>query len=125
EGPQFSSRGESLVYRSYGVDVIGMTNMPEAKLAREAEICYATIAVATDYDCWHASEEAVNVDMVIKALMNATEKAKRLILETISRIGGKEACRCGESLKYAIVTDRNSLSDGVKKEYELLLGKYL
>lgn len=105
EGPQFSSRGESFAYRALGVDVIGMTNATEAKLAREAEICYATLAIPTDYDCWHESEEDVSVEAVIARLSTGIGKARAVILEAIRHLPSAGPCRCHEALRGAIMTD--------------------
>ena len=105
EGPQFSTRAESLTYRSWDVSVVGMTNLPEARLAREAEICYATLALATDYDCWHQSEEDVSVEAVLAVLRSNVANAQRLIKTTIARIGsGPRACPCAKALDHAIMT---------------------
>src|SRR5437773_5926623 len=103
EGPQFSTRAESNLYRSWGVDVIGMTNLQEAKLAREAEICYVTMALVTDYDCWHPSHDAVTVDQVIAVLNQNSENAQRLIRETVQQISPQRPCKCGSALKSAIL----------------------
>ncbi len=125
EGPAFSSRAESRVYRKWGVDVIGMTNMPEAKLAREAEICYSTLALATDYDCWHASEQDVSIEAVLAIIRRNVEHSKRIIREVAGRLPGKKGCGCGETLRYAIITDRKKIPPATRKRLSLLLGKYL
>lgn len=125
EGPQFSTRGESNIYRGWGVDVIGMTNVTEAKLAREAEICYATIALATDYDCWHETEEDVTVEAVIAILMKNVETAKRIIKEAVPRIPSKRECHCGEALKNAIMTKADLIPEKTKKDLDLIIGKYI
>lgn len=125
EGPQFSTRAESNIYRSWGVDVIGMTNIPEAKLAREAEICYATMALSTDYDCWHEEEESVTVEMILETLKANVEKAKSIIRASIPLIASERRCRCKEALKYAVVTRREAIPEEKKKELGLLLGRYL
>ena len=125
EGPMFSSRAESNIYRSWGVDVIGMTNYQEAKLAREAEICYATIALATDYDCWHEQEGPVDVAMVIKVLLENVSKAQATIRALLPRLKIGENCSCRRALKDAIITDRRMISDEVKKRLDPLIGKYL
>ena len=104
EGPQFSTRAESLIYRTWNVDVIGMTNATEAKLAREAELCYSTIALATDYDCWHHSEETVTVEAVLAVMKNNIETSKALIREAVRILGGSRACACCESLRSTIMT---------------------
>lgn len=125
EGPQFSTRAESLLYRSWGVDVIGMTNIPEAKLAREAEMCYATLALATDYDCWHETEEDVSVEAVLTIMRRNVENAKEAIRLTALAIGEKGPCSCGEALKFAIVTDPQAVPEETKVDLEPIIGKYL
>lgn len=125
EGPQFSSRGESRIYRGWGVDVIGMTNVTEAKLAREAEICYATLALATDYDCWHETEEDVTIDAVIAILKANVETAKAIIRRAVSNIPVTRACPCAEALKYAIMTPAELIPAATKEKLELLIGKYI
>jgi 5'-methylthioadenosine phosphorylase len=125
EGPQFSTRGESHVYRQWGVDVIGMTNIPEAKLAREAEICYATIALATDYDCWRSSEAAVTADAVVKVLMENVSKSKALLKEVIAKLPTGRDCHCGQALENAIITDRNKIPAKIKSQLDIIVGKYL
>jgi 5'-methylthioadenosine phosphorylase len=121
EGPQFSSRGESLIYRQWGVDVIGMTNATEAKLAREAEICYATLALVTDYDCWHQEESDVTVEAVIKLLHDNVVKAKQVLAAVVPTIAAARACRCGEALRYAIITRPEAVSARAKARLKLLL----
>ncbi|MSR23844.1 MAG: S-methyl-5'-thioadenosine phosphorylase [Nitrospiraceae bacterium] len=125
EGPQFSSRGESLLYRQWGVDVIGMTSMPEAKLAREAELCYATMALVTDYDCWHASEESVTVEMILATLHNNVAQAKRVLRAAVPAIAELRTCPCGSALQYAIVTAPERISVALRKRLQPLIGKYL
>ena len=125
EGPQFSTRGESLVYRQWGVDVIGMTNATEAKLAREAEICYSTIALATDYDCWHETHEDVTADAVLAILKQNVVMAQRIIREAVPRIPGERRCPCREALRNAILTDPQRIPGGTRERLRLLLGKYL
>ena len=125
EGPQFSSRGESLLYRQWGVDVIGMTNMPEAKLAREAELCYATVALVTDYDCWHGSEESVTVEMILATLHNNVAQARRILRAAVPAAAGAQACPCGNALQYAIVTAPDKIPSGMRKKLQPLIGKYL
>jgi 5'-methylthioadenosine phosphorylase len=121
EGPQFSTRAESLLYRSWGVSVIGMTNMPEAKLAREAELPYATIAIATDYDCWHASEEDVSVEAVVAVLQKSVATTKRLLLELASMLPDPRKSPAAGALKTAILTDRTLLSKATRDELAWLL----
>lgn len=125
EGPQFSTRAESKIYRKWGVDVIGMTNATEAKLAREAEICYATLALSTDYDCWHETEEDVTVEAVIAVLMKNVETAKKIIKEAVSMMPAKRGCRCSEALKNAIMTKAELIPEKTKKDLELIIGKYI
>jgi len=125
EGPQFSTLAESNLYRSWGADVIGMTNLQEAKLAREAEICYATMALVTDYDCWHESEEAVTVDAVIANLTKNAETAHRMIMETIKGLPFERTCQCASSLQYGIITQPDHISKKKRKELAPLIGKYL
>jgi 5'-methylthioadenosine phosphorylase len=125
EGPAFSTRAESRIFRKWGVDVIGMTNMPEAKLAREAEICYATLALATDYDCWHESGEDVSIEAILAIIRQNVEHSKRIIREVAMRLPGGEECGCGETLRYAIITDRKKIPSATRKRLDLLLGKYL
>lgn len=125
EGPAFSTKAESNLYRSWGMDVIGMTNMAEAKLCREAEICYATLAAVTDYDCWHPSHETVTVEMIVQNLLKNVENAKKIISEVIKRLPKERKCNCAEALKYAIITDRKLIPAKIKKDLKLLIGKYL
>lgn len=125
EGPAFSTRAESNIYRKWGVDVIGMTNMPEAKLAREAELCYATLALATDYDCWHESEEDVSIGAVLAIIRQNVENSKRIIREIAKGLPGKGECACAATLKHAIITDRKKIPAAARKRLSLLIGKYL
>lgn len=125
EGPQFSTRAESGIYRSWGVDVIGMTNIPEAKLAREAEICYSTIALSTDYDCWHTSEESVTVDMILQTIRDNVAMAREIIKRAAPMIPSKRACKCSSAMKYAVITDKKAVPAKTKKALSLLIGKYL
>ena len=125
EGPQFSTRGESLIYRKWGVDIIGMTNIPEAKLAREAEICYGTIALATDYDCWHEEEEDVTIDAVLEIIRKNVKMAQNIIRNAVKKIKPDRECGCPESLKYAIITARDRIPAKIKKDLKLIFGKYL
>lgn len=125
EGPMFSSRAESKIYRSWGVDVIGMTNYQEAKLAREAEICYATIALSTDYDCWHVDEGPVDVAMVVKTLQDNVAKAQKTISLILPEIKDGHDCQCHSALEHAIITDRGSITDNVKDKLGPIIGKYL
>ncbi len=124
EGPAFSTRAESNVYRSWGMDVIGMTNLQEAKLAREAEICYATVAMVTDYDCWHEAHDAVTVDQILGVLKQNTENARKLVPEVIRALPEKRDCKCGSALKHAIITDPAAIPAEAKQRLGLLIGKY-
>lgn len=121
EGPQFSTKAESKLYRQWGVDVIGMTNIPEAKLAREAEICYATLALATDYDCWHETEESVTVEGILKIMHDNAVQAKKVILQALQYTSEPRTCGCGTALQQAMVTSPVAISASVKKRYQLFL----
>ncbi len=125
EGPAFSTLAESNLYRSWGMDVIGMTNMAEAKLAREAEICYATMACVTDYDCWHPDYETITVDMVIRNLQKNIENARKIISAAIKILPDKRTCACKDALKYAIITDRKLIPAKIKKDLNIIIGKYI
>ncbi|HEY2933056.1 MAG TPA: S-methyl-5'-thioadenosine phosphorylase [Acidobacteriota bacterium] len=125
EGPQFSTRAESLLYRSWGVDLIGMTNLQEAKLAREAEICYCTIALVTDYDCWHETEEPVTAEMVIACLQKNAENAKKLIGAAVAAMPSAYRCGCHDALKFSILTDPAMISTESRTNLALILNKYL
>ena len=121
EGPQFSTRAESLLYRQWGVDVIGMTNATEAKLAREAEICFATMALVTDYDCWHESEESVSVEAILSIMHANVEQAKNVLRQHVQQSAGPGACACRTALRQAIVTPPTAMTASVKRRYHLLL----
>ncbi|MEI6831612.1 MAG: S-methyl-5'-thioadenosine phosphorylase [Candidatus Omnitrophota bacterium] len=125
EGPQFSTLAESKLYRSWGMDIIGMTNMAEAKLCREAEICYCTLACVTDYDCWHPQHESVTLDMVMSNLNKNIENAKRVISKVIKDLPLERKCSCGQALKFAIVTERKLIPAKVKKDLNIIIGKYV
>ena len=125
EGPNFSTRAESNIYRSWGVDIIGMTNIPEARLAREAEICYGTLALATDYDCWHAEHEDVSVEAVIAIINQNVATARSIIKSAASRLGEARGCGCGEALKFAVMTHKETIPAATRQKLELLVGKYL
>jgi 5'-methylthioadenosine phosphorylase len=125
EGPQFSTLAESKLYRSWGMDIIGMTNLQEAKLAREAEICYATIALVTDYDCWHPDHDSVTVEMVIANLTQNAKMAQEIIAGAVGMLPYARTCECASALKYALVTRPDAIPDHVKKELAPLVGKYL
>ena len=125
EGPAFSSVAESNVYRSWGMDIIGMTNLQEAKLAREAEICYATLALVTDYDCWHPSHDAVSVETVIEYLNKNVRNAQTIMRESVRRLKGTErTCKCGSALKNAIFTPRELWPEATTKKLEAIIKKY-
>lgn len=125
EGPQFSTKAESNVYRSWGMDVIGMTNLQEAKLAREAEICYVTIAMVTDYDCWHPHHDSVTVDQIVAVLMKNAENACKVVRETVAAMPKLRNCKCGSALAHAILTDRDKIPAATRERLKLILDKYL
>lgn len=125
EGPQFSTRAESRAYRQWGVDVIGMTALPEAKLAREAEICYATLALVTDYDVWHETADPVTADMIIANLLANVDLAKRVISATVAILPSAEGCACQSALRDAIITQPNLVPEDVRRDLSPLLNKYL
>jgi 5'-methylthioadenosine phosphorylase len=126
EGPQFSTRAESNLYRSWGADVIGMTNLQEAKLAREAEICYATIAMVTDYDCWREGHDDVTVDQVVAVLHQNADNASKVVRAAVAAVHAQEkACACRDALKYAILTDRKAIPAETRQKLSILLDKYL
>jgi len=125
EGPAFSTKAESQVYRSWGMDVIGMTNLQEAKLAREAEICYVTIAMVTDYDCWHPEHDAVTVNDIIANLVKNAENAAKVVAVAVAAMPEVRECKCASALSHAIITDRSAIPEETKKKLDLLIGKYL
>jgi len=125
EGPLFSTKAESFLYRSWGASVIGMTALPEAKLAREAEICYATLAYVTDYDCWHESHDSVTIEMVIANLLRSVEMAKKILKMVATQIPEKRECQCATALKDAIITSPERIPAHLKKKLALLIGKYV
>ncbi len=125
EGPQFSTLAESRLYRSWGMDVIGMTNLQEAKLAREAEICYATLALVTDYDCWHPDHDSVTVDLIIANLLQNAATAQKTIAEAVGRLDGTRACACKDALATAIITRPEHVPGEVKKDLAPIIGKYM
>jgi 5'-methylthioadenosine phosphorylase len=125
EGPQFSTLAESRLYRSWGMDVIGMTNLQEAKLSREAEICYATLALVTDYDCWHPDHDAVTVDLIIANLVENAATARRTIAEAVSRIDGPRTCACKDALATAIITRPEDVPVQTTQELAAIIGKYM
>ena len=124
EGPAFSTKAESFLYRSWGMDVIGMTNLTEAKLAREAEICYVTVAMVTDYDCWHEEHDAVTVTQIIATLNKNAENACKVIAEAVARTPAERACKCGSALAHAIITDRKLVPDTTRHKLGILVDKY-
>jgi 5'-methylthioadenosine phosphorylase len=125
EGPQFSTLAESRLYRSWGMDIIGMTNLQEAKLAREAEICYTTIALVTDYDCWHPDHDSVTVDMVISTLMQNAKMAQEIIAGAVARLPFDRTCECASALKFALITRSEAISSQVKQDLAPIIGKYV
>ena len=125
EGPQFSTVAESNTYRSWGMDLIGMTNLQEAKLAREAEICYSTLALVTDYDCWHPQHDAVTVADIIANLTKNSANAQKVIRAAVKRLPVDRSCKCSKALQHAIMTDLKKAPEGTKKKLDLLIRKYL
>jgi len=125
EGPQFSTRAESNLYRSWGADVIGMTNLQEAKLAREAEICYATMAMVTDYDCWREGHDDVTVDQIVAVMHQNSANAAKVVRAAVAAMPAEKNCACGDALKYAILTDRKAIPSETRQRLGLLLDKYL
>ncbi len=125
EGPQFSTLAESEFYRKQGFDVIGMTNLTEAKLAREAELCYATFAMVTDFDCWHPKHDSVTLDEIIANMVKNSENVQRAIREVVRALGEERACKCGSALAHAIMTDRKAIPAAAKKRLAPIIGKYI
>jgi 5'-methylthioadenosine phosphorylase len=125
EGPQFSTLAESKLYRSWGMDIVGMTNLQEAKLAREAEICYTTIALVTDYDCWHPEHDHVTVDMIVTNLHRNAETAQRLIAEAVGRAPAERGCACAGALAAAIITSPDAIPEDTKRDLAPIMDKYL
>lgn len=125
EGPQFSTKAESNLYRSWGADIIGMTNLQEAKLAREAEICYATCAMVTDYDCWHPGHDSVTVEQVVKVLNTNADNAAKVVKQTVALMPRERKCKCGSALQFAIMTDQRKIPAAARQKLGLLLDKYL
>jgi len=124
EGPAFSTRAESNMYRTIGASVIGMTNIPEAKLAREAEICYGVLALATDYDCWHESHDDVSVDAIMAIIRQNVAAAGTIIKNAVPRISSQRECPCSSALQYAIITDRMMISEESRAKLDTIIGKY-
>ena len=125
EGPAFSTRAESHLYRSWEADVIGMTNLQEAKLAREAEICYVTLALITDYDCWHESHESVTVEMIVANLVQNSRSAQAIIAQTVRDLDFERKCGCGTALKNAVITDKSLIPEETRRKLEFIIGKYV
>lgn len=127
EGPQFSTRAESETYRSHGFDIIGMTNLQEARLAREAEICYVSLSMVTDYDCWHETEEAVSGEAVMEVIKQNVQMAQEVVRQMISRIGTAHSrdCLCAEALKYSLITERAMIPEATVKALQPIIGKYI
>jgi 5'-methylthioadenosine phosphorylase len=124
EGPAFSTKAESNVYRSWGMDVIGMTNLQEAKLAREAEICYVTVAMVTDYDCWHPGHDAVTVNQIIANLIKNAENACRVVAQAVAAMPAARGCQCGSALSHAFLTDRKLVPAATRRKLGILIDKY-
>ena len=124
EGPAFSTKAESNLYRAWGMDVIGMTNLQEAKLAREAEICYVTVAMVTDYDCWHPEHDAVTVNDIVANLVKNAENACRVVAEAVAEMPKARACKCGSALAHAILTDPSAVPAATKQKLGILIEKY-
>jgi 5'-methylthioadenosine phosphorylase len=124
EGPAFSTKAESNVYRSWGMDIIGMTNLQEAKLAREAEICYVTVAMVTDYDCWHEDHDAVTVSDIIANLIKNAENACKVVVQAVAKMPAARGCKCGSALSHAILTDRALVPEATKTKLGILIEKY-
>jgi 5'-methylthioadenosine phosphorylase len=124
EGPQFSTKAESNLYRSWGLDVIGMTNLTEARLAREAELCYATVAMVTDYDCWHQTHDSVSVEQIVAVLLKNAEHACTVVREAVAAMPETRSCKCASALKNAIITQKNTVPSATLDRLRLLVGKY-
>jgi 5'-methylthioadenosine phosphorylase len=125
EGPNFSTRAESMIYRGWGVDIIGMTNIPEARLAREAEICYGTVALATDYDCWHEGHEDVTVEAILAIIQQNVAMARTIIKQAVAELSPAPLCTCGESLQFAIMTDQALIPEETRRDLRPIIGKYI
>jgi len=125
EGPQFSTRAESNLYRSWGADVIGMTNLQEAKLAREAEICYATVAMVTDYDCWREGHDSVTIDEIVAVLHQNAENAAKMVRAAVAQMPRERSCACATALQFAVLTQHDKIPPATRERLSLLLGKYL
>jgi len=125
EGPQFSTRAESNLYRSWGADIIGMTNLTEARLCREAEICYASLALVTDYDCWREATDAVSVEAIVAILGENASAARRALTEAVARVDARRACGCRDAMRYGIITDHNAVSEEARERLRPVAGRYL
>ena len=125
EGPQFSTKAESNLYRRWAIDVIGMTNLQEAKLAREAELCYATIAMVTDYDCWHPGHDSVTVEQIVAVLNRNAENACNVVRHAVAQMPATRSCKCGSALEFAIMTDRSRIPPQTRERLRLIVGKYI
>ena len=125
EGPQFSTRAESQIYRSWGVDIIGMTNINEARLAREAEICYGTIALATDYDCWHTAHDDVSIEAIIAIIQQNVAMARKIIAGAVAELAVERSCSCKDALQFAIMTDKKLIPTTTKAKLAVIMGRYL
>ena len=124
EGPQFSTKAESNLYRSWGMDVIGMTNLTEARLAREAELCYVTVAMVTDYDCWHPDHDHVTVEQIIRVLTRNAENAANVVREAVAVLPKERGCKCGSALSHAIITQKDTVPAATLQKLKLIVGKY-
>src|SRR5438270_9988898 len=124
EGPQFSTYAESLTYKGLGYSVIGMTNLPEAKLAREAELCYATVAMVTDYDCWHPEHDSVTVDQIVAVLTQNASNACNVVRAAVAAMPKERGCKCGSALQFAIMTQRDQVPAATRERLKLIVGKY-
>jgi 5'-methylthioadenosine phosphorylase len=125
EGPQFSTRAESHLYRSWGADIIGMTNLTEARLAREAEICYASLALVTDYDCWRDATENVSVEAILAILGANAAAARRALAEAVRRVEPSRGCGCRDAMRYSVLTDRQAIPEAAKGRLKPIIGRYL
>ena len=125
EGPQFSTLAESNLYRSWGAHVIGMTNLQEAKLAREAEICYTTMALVTDYDCWHPDHDSVTVELIIQNLTHNAKTAQQVVAAAVAAYSGRQGCSCGSALSTALITRPDAIPGSVKRDLAPIIGKYI
>jgi 5'-methylthioadenosine phosphorylase len=125
EGPQFSTRAESYLYRSWGADIIGMTNMTEARLCREAELCYASLALVTDYDCWREETEDVSVEVILAILRENADAARRSLAGAVARVDPERLCGCRDAMRFGIITDPRAIPDGARERLRPVLGRYL